>query len=83
MAELAALTLASICQDVQIRICLYLALLNVCRHHSSNQSSIIIKTCKAFHRSTATGGLSGCCASSSMPWQHISDMSDLEIEKVA
>ena len=62
MADSEVLTLANICLDVQIRICMFLhptdilALRNVCQHQkfrcSNLWSLIIIKTCKALRPST-------------------------------
>jgi hypothetical protein len=67
MAEVATLTLAKICLDVQIAICMFLhpsdilALRKVCRHRKSESSLLksLSRLVKLFNHK-ATGSLGGC-----------------------
>jgi hypothetical protein len=93
-----ALTLAIICFDVQINICMFLhpsdilALRKVCTSEAfvAQISENIIKTCKALQPSTRqrvvwVAALHRVCLDNTLflPSFPISDMSDLEIEKAA
>ena len=97
--QVVALTLANICLDVQISICMYLhpsdilTLRKVCRHHKFSllkSVKYIIKTCKALQPSTRqrvvwVAALHRVCLDNTLflPSFPISDMSDLDIEKAA
>ena len=98
MAKLVSLTLANICLDVQISICMYLhpsdilALRKVCRHQkffrSSNQWSILLSRLvqpSTRQRAIWVVALHRVCFDNTLfiPSFPISDMSDLHIEKVA
>ena len=98
MAKAAALTLANICLDVQIGICMFLhppdilALRKVCRHRKFLllKSMKSCKTCKALQPSTRkrvvwVAALHRICLDNMLflPSFPISDMSDLELERAA
>ena len=98
MAEVAAITLANICLDVQIGICMYLhpsdilRLRKVCRYQKSSLlksvNYIIIKTSKALQPCTRQrvlweAALRRVCIDNTLFLPSLSDMSDSEIEKAA